>query len=203
MMAAIANGRAVPQARLVLQVQDSNNRVTKHFPPQDKSLLNLDRSSLDIVRRGMADVVNASWGTGKAASNNYVTLAGKTGTGQWGPSSQSRYLAWFAGFVPYEDPEYAFAVLYEGDKGETVGGGRIAAPLAGEFFNAVYRKKKDGGELASYVRADLPPPAPSRSVRESDNSRTASAPRAEPAPAPEEEKEKKRRGFFQRLGRGR
>ena len=89
----------------------------------------------------MVNVVNASRGTGKAASNNYVTLAGKTGTGQVA-SADKRYLAWFAGFVPYENPEYAFAVLYEGDPGETIGGGRIAAPLAGRFFNAVYRKKK-------------------------------------------------------------
>ena len=205
MMAGIANGRAVPKARLVMQVQDSNNRVIKHFAPEDKSILNIDQISLDVVRRGMIDVVNASWGTGKAASNNYVTLAGKTGTGQWGPSSQSRYLAWFAGFVPAEDPEYAFAVLYEGDKGETVGGGRIAAPLAGEFFNAVYRKKKEGGELAGYVRAErIMSPSTSTPNTVRSQPTVANTPRrVEPAPAPPQEKEKKRRGFFNRLRRGR
>ncbi|MGI9242966.1 MAG: peptidoglycan D,D-transpeptidase FtsI family protein [Verrucomicrobiales bacterium] len=204
MMAGIANGRSVPKARLVMQVQDSNNRVIKHFAPEDKSILNIDQLSLDAVRRGMVDVVNASWGTGKAASNNYVTLAGKTGTGQWGPSSEKRYLAWFAGFVPAEDPEYAFAVLYEGDKGETIGGGRIAAPLAGEFFNAVYRKKKEGGELAGYVRAERIPSPPSSSSNTVRSQPTvANAPRVEPAPAPPQEKEKKRRGFFNRLRRGR
>ena len=153
MMAGVANGRAVPQARLVKQVQTYDNKVTKYFEPEDKFVLNLQKSSLDTVRRGMVKVVNASWGTGKSASNYYVTLAGKTGTGQWGPTADKRYLAWFAGFVPAENPQYAFAVLYEGDKGEKIGGGRIAAPLAGRFFNAVYRKKKEGGQLAGYKRA--------------------------------------------------
>lgn len=198
MMAGIANGSFVPQARLVKQVQDYNNRVIKHFPPQEKTLLNLDPVSLDLVRRGMVNVVNASWGTGKAASNDYVTLAGKTGTGQWGQTSEKRYLAWFAGFVPAESPEYAFAVLYEGDKGQTIGGGRVAAPLAGRFFNAVYQKKKQGGELADYKRAVETGPPPKARTRE-----VAEAPAPAARPPSEPERQKKRRGFFSRLGRGR
>ena len=149
----------------------------------------------------MVNVVNASWGTGKAASNNYVTLAGKTGTGQWGNTLDKKNVAWFAGFVPYENPEYAFAVLYEGDKGETIGGGRIAAPIAGEFFNAVYRQKKENGELEGYARAAIadsgPGPGPG-SAAESDLAIAPAVPEAEP-----ENKETKRRGFFNRLGRRR
>ncbi|MFT4547926.1 MAG: penicillin-binding protein 2 [Verrucomicrobiales bacterium] len=205
MMAGIANGRAIPQARLVMQVQDHNNQVVKHFPAVDKNLLNVEKNSLDVIRRGMAKVVNASWGTGKAASNYYVTLAGKTGTGQWGPSADKRYLAWFAGFVPYENPEYAFAVLYEGDKGETIGGGRIAAPLAGRFFNAVYQKKKDGGLLAGYERSsDASSDGRSGGSSSSNNQpQETTTGTAEPAEPPEETKEKKLRGFFNRFNRGR
>ena len=200
MMAGIANGRAVPQARLVKQIQDHNHRVTKHFPPQDKNLLNIDSHSLDVVRRGMVNVVNSSWGTGKSARNDYVTLTGKTGTGQWGSTTDKRNVAWFAGFVPYEDPKYAFAVLYEGDSGETVGGGRVAAPLAGKFFNAVYKKKFDNGELKDYQRAIIPDEAP-RGVVDPDE--IAGVPTAEPVRSERESREKKRRGFFNRLGRGR
>ena len=197
MMAAVANGRAVPQARLVKQIQNYNNRVTRNFPAQDRNLINVDQSALDTVRRGLKNVVNSSWGTGKSAGNDYVTMTGKTGTGQWGKPSDKRYVAWFAGYVPFENPEYAFAVLYEGDPGEKVGGGRIAAPLAGRFFNAVYKKKKEGGELEDYQRSVPDTVAPSTYVA---SETTQPAPRVEPAP-PREEPKAKRRGFFSRFGR--
>jgi len=194
MMAGIANGVAIPEARLVRQVQDSGNRVTKHFPPREKNLLNVSKASLDTVRRGMVKVVNSSWGTGKSASNYYVTLAGKTGTGEW---TGDRQLAWFAGFVPFEKPEYAFAVLYEGAEGETVGGGRLAAPMAGEFFNAVYKKKKDGGLLADYKKASSGNSKP-RSSSGSPTNTPAATPVAQPAPSPEETTQR-RTGFFKRF----
>jgi penicillin-binding protein 2 len=46
-------------------------------------------------------------------------------------------LAWFAGFLPHDNPRYAFAVLYEGRPGETVSGGRMAAPMVKAFFEGV------------------------------------------------------------------
>ena len=77
------------------------------------------------VKEGMK-VVNANMGTGKAGKLSYATMCGKTGTGQWKPSKNlsDQYVAWFAGFFPLKEPKYAFAVLYEGDPGEKVSGGK-------------------------------------------------------------------------------
>jgi penicillin-binding protein 2 len=83
----------------------------------------------------MSDVVNSGYGTGRSAGLSWTTLCGKTGTAQWGPASKNQRLAWFAGFFPYENPRFAFAVIYEGRPGQVVSGGRYAAPMVKAFFN--------------------------------------------------------------------
>ena len=84
MMAAVANGKHLPELRLVSQVQDLDGQIIKSFPPAARHALNISEESLEMVREGLFDVVNASYGTGKNASNGYYDVAGKTGTGQWG-----------------------------------------------------------------------------------------------------------------------
>ena len=69
-------------------------------------------------------------------------MTGKTGTAQW---NQGRELAWFAGFFPRNNPRFAYAVLYEGSKGEQVSGGRKAAPIIKSFLNSI------SSDLKSYL----------------------------------------------------
>jgi penicillin-binding protein 2 len=70
-------------------------------------------------------------------------LAGKTGTAQWGPPKLNQRLAWFAGFLPHDNPRYAFAVLYEGKPGQKVSGGRMAAPMVRNFFEPLKSEIKE------------------------------------------------------------
>jgi penicillin-binding protein 2 len=154
MAAAIGNGHVIPRTRLVQQIQDVHGRVVKYFPSEIHSTLVVDQHNLDLVRQGMIAVVNGGSGTARAARNEYVTLAGKTGTGEWSVKENKR-LAWFTGFVPAEAPRFAFAVVIEGQPGETIGGGKVAAPLVGEMFNAFYKKEKEGGRLDDYVKAEI------------------------------------------------
>ena len=61
-----------------------------------------------------------------------------------GTENKQRTAAWFAGFVPAENPEYAFAALYEGEPNDdTVHGGSHAAPLVGKVFREIYKLKKE------------------------------------------------------------
>jgi penicillin-binding protein 2 len=136
-MAGIANGGALPKLQLIRQVQDTRGRVVQAPLPERKTWLGVDLSVVDVVRKGMSDVVNAGGGTGRSAGLSYTTLCGKTGTAQWGPKSKNQRLAWFAGFLPEDNPRYAFAVLYEGRPGETVSGGRMAAPMVRKFFEGI------------------------------------------------------------------
>ncbi|MDF1851960.1 MAG: penicillin-binding transpeptidase domain-containing protein [Verrucomicrobiales bacterium] len=132
MMAGIGNGRQVLKPRLVKQIQDVNHEIVRSFPVEVSNSLNVDGYSLRAVRRGMYDVVNAGNGTGKAAYHK-ITVSGKTGTGQWKVANEQN-VAWFAGYFPAKYPIYSFAVIYEGDPGEKVGGGKNAAPVVGEFL---------------------------------------------------------------------
>ncbi len=132
MMAGIGNGGALPKLSLVSQIQDTRGRVIRSVLPERKNWLEVDAVSVEIVRNGMRDVV--SGGTGTSGNLSFTTLAGKTGTAQWGPPSLNQRLAWFAGFLPHDNPRYAFAVLYEGQPGQTVSGGRMAAPMVRNFF---------------------------------------------------------------------
>jgi penicillin-binding protein 2 len=136
-MAGIANGGALPKLRLIRQVQDSRGRVIQAPMPERRNELRVDPKSIEVVRQGMADVVNSGGGTGHGAGLEYTTLCGKTGTAQWGPKAKNQRLAWFAGFLPLENPRYAFAVLYEGSPGEVVSGGRMAAPMVRKFFKGI------------------------------------------------------------------
>lgn len=142
-MAGIANGGALPKLHLIRQVQDTRGRVVHAPQPERKRWLGVDIEAVEIVREGMADVVNAGGGTGQRGSLSYTTLCGKTGTAQWGAQAKNQRLAWFAGFLPEDNPRYAFAVLYEGRPNEKVSGGRMAAPMVKKFFEGIKDDIKD------------------------------------------------------------
>jgi penicillin-binding protein 2 len=168
-MAGIANGGALPKLQLIHQVQDARGRVVQANLPAKRNLLGLDSKAVEIVRDGMRDVVETGYGTGRSAALSYTSLCGKTGTAQWGPPSKNQRLAWFAGFLPHDNPRYAFAVLYEGSPGETVSGGRMAAPMVRNFFEPI---KEDIEEIIA------PPKKALVVVDESDGE----IPAAEPVP---------------------
>src|SRR5204862_3073984 len=108
----------------------------------------LERSSetLDELRTGMIDVVNGTGGTAHQASLDNIEVAGKTGTAQWGPKNKERTAAWFAGFLPADQPRYAFAALYEGDVGSKVHGGSTAAPMIADIFKEIYNGQQIVGQ---------------------------------------------------------
>jgi len=142
-MAGIANGGAVPKLQLIRQVQDDRGRVIEANRPERRVWLGVDAGAVQTVRKGMRDVVNAPYGTGKAAQLSFTEMCGKTGTAQWGPASKAQRLAWFAGFFPFDNPRYSFAVLYEGKPGETVSGGRMSAPMVKSFFEPLKEELKE------------------------------------------------------------
>lgn len=142
-MAGIANGDIVPKLKLIRQVQDTRGRVVQAAVPERREWLGIDKKAVEVVHKGMSDVVNGGGGTGASAQLSYTTLCGKTGTAQWGDPRKAQRLAWFAGFLPEDNPRYSFAVLYEGQPGETVSGGRMAAPMVKRFFEGIKDDIKD------------------------------------------------------------
>src|SRR2546430_10006773 len=141
-MGVIANGGTFYQTRLVQQVQTFDNQIMTAYQVRAKRTLDLSSETLDHLRTGMIDVVNGAGGTAHQASLDNVEVAGKTGTAQWGPKTKEPTAAWFAGFLPTDQPRYAFAAVYEGDVGSTVHGGSPGLPKTAEASKKVLKGPK-------------------------------------------------------------
>ena len=143
-MAIVANGGTFYQTRLVQQVQTVDNQIVTAYNVREKKTLGTSPLTMSQLHTGMVDAVNGGAGTAHQASLETVSVAGKTGTAQWGPKNKERTAAWFAGFVPADHPRYAFAALYESEVGSTVHGGSAAAPMIGEILRDVFNEPVKG-----------------------------------------------------------
>lgn len=131
----IANGTYMPKLQLIRQVLDADGNVVYQFTPSSQSNLKDMGPALSVVREGMRAVV--AGGTGHRAALSYVSNAGKTGTAQWGKPSDDCRLAWFAGFLPADEPRYAYVALYEGKPHQRISGGHMAAAIVKAFFESI------------------------------------------------------------------
>ncbi|HZR78385.1 MAG TPA: penicillin-binding protein 2 [Chthoniobacterales bacterium] len=148
-MAIIANGGRFYQTRLVRQAQSIDQQIVTAYELREKRALDVSPETMEQVRTGMKEVVNGPNGTGHSAQLEGAEVAGKTGTAQWGPKNKERTAAWFAGFLPADQPRYAFAAVYEGDVGSKVHGGTTAGPMIADIFQDIYktgsnRNRRDG-----------------------------------------------------------
>jgi penicillin-binding protein 2 len=143
-MGVIAAGGSFHQTRLVKQVQGIDNKVRAAYPDRMRAELNISEENLEDLNKGLVMVTSHGSGTGRrAATVKGVKVAGKTGTAQWGPVRKRRNAAWFAGYAPANHPPlYAFAVVVEGNPGETLSGGSNAAPVAGKVLATLLKDYK-------------------------------------------------------------
>ena len=121
MIAAVANGGTVYQPYLVDRIGDTYDTASVIHDPVVKGTANVSQDTLDVIRESMRQVViNQSIGTAEGRLGSMrISAAGKTGTAQ--VSGTGYPDAWFAGFVPFEDPELAIVVLVEnGGQGSSV-----------------------------------------------------------------------------------
>jgi penicillin-binding protein 2 len=133
---AIANGGVCYYPRLIDKVlkQDGSpvldERGNPAAPsPRVRSDLRQEISpdQIELVRKGLLEVVNSDGGTGGRARLKNVQVAGKTGTAQASERGHEENVAWFACFAPYDHPKYVIAVMVQGASGH---GGAVAAPIA-------------------------------------------------------------------------
>lgn len=196
-MSALADGVNIPQARLVKQIQDSNDRVLQAFDPSVRKRVDLQPEAREIVVKGMVAVVNGDGGTGRAAALKECQVAGKTGTAQWKPT-EDRNLAWFTGFLPANDPMYAYALVYEGQPNETVSGGKVAAPIVHEVFENVFKNASPDDPILLMAKNETNKAiAVTDEDEKTDGSSLKEESPAQAAPPPAEKKSVG--GFFRRL----
>lgn len=147
MTARLVNGGLGVKPVLVRSIEEVGNQIP------DWPDLKLNRAHLNIVRRGMAAVVNDQHGTayGSRIREEPFSMAGKTGTAQVrritaaqraaGVKNEDlpwkfRHHALFVGYGPVEAPRYVAAVVVE----HGVGGSKAAAPIARDILLAAQKR---------------------------------------------------------------
>ncbi len=111
----------------------------------------LDKEHVDVIKKGMWEVVNGKRGTASAIKKlSKYELSGKTGTAQvFSTKGEIDYEnedmpenlrdhGLFIGFAPFDDPEIAIAVITE----HAGSGSEFAAPIAAKIMNAYLEKKQ-------------------------------------------------------------
>jgi penicillin-binding protein 2 len=132
--AAIANGGFVHRPRLVLGLREAGRPLFSRRPPKMINNLHWDPAHLAIVQQGMHDVVMAPRGTGRLAKVPGVTVAGKTGTAEYGRKGSGNKYGWMIAYAPYEDPRYAVALVVD----KAISGGVSAAPRVQRILEGIF-----------------------------------------------------------------
>ncbi|TSA29498.1 MAG: penicillin-binding protein 2 [Verrucomicrobiaceae bacterium] len=146
-MGVISQKGVFHQTRLVKQVQTIDNRVIAAYPDRVRDEIPVAPEMDEVLRKALVAVTSDGQGTAHQAQVKGIQVAGKTGTAQWGPTNKQRTAAWFTGFLPADNPRYAFAALYEGEPNDnTVHGGSHAAPIIGKLFKQVFAAPGKSGD---------------------------------------------------------
>lgn len=95
-------------------------------------LVPVDAEALAVVRAGMREAVTNALAT--AINLPYVAVAAKTGTAQTGVHNQYDN-SWVEGFFPFDNPQYAFAVVLE--RGPS-GAGAQSVNVMRRLFESLY-----------------------------------------------------------------
>ena len=130
---AIANGGVMMKPYLIDYVASENGTVIKKFSPEEyKRVMTTEES--EALTELMKAVVEE--GTAKKVSGMEFTVAGKTGSAEYGQTKGESH-AWFTGFAPAEDPEIAVTIIVEG----AGSGGDYAVPMAKRIFRAYFEQE--------------------------------------------------------------
>jgi penicillin-binding protein 2 len=147
--AAIANGGTIVQPRVVLRRETWDGIVVEEMPPVVRAENIIARPILEMVKKGLTQVVMDASGTGRRARVPGIIVAGKSGTTQvvsldffqdLEPEEipiRYRDHALFAAFAPVESPEIVVVAIAEHSGG---GGGSVAAPMVQKVLAKYFQK---------------------------------------------------------------
>jgi penicillin-binding protein 2 len=133
-IAAIANGGTLFTPRTVAAVRDARGKITPFQPNTHRSGV-VSSDILKVVREGMRETVTE--GTAQSLRDLPVSIAGKTGTAQYGGNDKTH--GWFVSFAPYEQPELVLLILVEGQGDETYN----AVPITKTVYEWYFSRPKE------------------------------------------------------------
>lgn len=110
---AIANGGIYNEPVLLKNLIDDNGEVYGYYK-NEAGYRVIEQDKCEIIRTALYN--NMLNGTGKSGQSSFVTSSGKTATAQTGRFNEDGneiLCTWFAGFFPYETPEYTVVIFNE------------------------------------------------------------------------------------------
>ena len=124
--AGVANGGVVMRPHVMKEVHDNEGALVRAWNPEPWRRA-MSPGSAAALTDMMVEVVEGGTATGAAVPG--VDVAAKTGTAQ---TTGENSHAWLVAFAPARAPTVAVAVIVESQPGlgDTVTGGRVAAPIA-------------------------------------------------------------------------
>lgn len=148
MTAAVGNGGARFRPRILKSIELAEGTPVRRTEAVEVGRLPVSESTLEIVRRGLWNVVQGQRGTARIVRIKGVDVSGKTGTAQVysrkkndtsDEKNRADHLkphAWFMAYAPSENPEIAVAVIVEhGEHGSSAAG-----PVAREMIRTYLGK---------------------------------------------------------------
>jgi penicillin-binding protein 2 len=141
LIAAVANGGFRVQPVILQKIETAGGEVVYENMGKRLERLSIRQDNLEIVRRGLFEVVNQREGTAWGSRIKDLEFCGKTGTAQvFSRKGNTRRRgktpkhlqphAWFVAYAPAENPAIAVSVIVEhGEHGSS-----IAAPIAGQLI---------------------------------------------------------------------
>jgi penicillin-binding protein 2 len=159
MTAAIGNGGTLYKPQVVLRVESPEGEPVLALDPRPAGRLPVSRKNLELVRRGMWEVVNGARGTARVAKLPDIGICGKTGTAQVvGRGGRDKFLnqtnkerkfkdhAWFISYAPAGHPKIACAVLVEHGEHGSSSASPIARDMTNLYLNGVTLNAGAGAE---------------------------------------------------------
>ncbi|MCS7180473.1 MAG: penicillin-binding protein 2 [bacterium] len=135
LISTIANGGNIWQPFIVKKIVTSKGETLKEFSPFLKKTLYIDSEVLDILRKGLKNVVE--FGTGTRAKIVGLEVAGKTGTAQRAATEAGLPThGAFACYAPYDNPKIAIVVFLD------YGSSPQAAEIAGRILKRIFLPEK-------------------------------------------------------------
>lgn len=135
LIATIANNGKYISPKVVQAIEADNGEIVRTFA-QEPSVQVIAPETAQKLKQMLTAVT--LWGTGKAAWIPSLGTAGKTSTAETGRvDAENRKVvnAWFAGYVPLDEPRYAVTIFIE----DGISGGSQAAPVFREIVKEIYK----------------------------------------------------------------
>jgi len=112
LISTVANGGNIWKPYIVKEITDSNDNVIKEFAPIIKKTVFISSDSMEIVKRGLKNVM--VFGTGGRYKLENIEIAGKTGTVQRAQSELGLGThGFFACYAPADNPRIAMVVFLD------------------------------------------------------------------------------------------